>query len=347
MSTIFETPPLHNYMIVFEHIEFLIGLAVLLPMLLLFIYVNRWKRKVKKQIGDEELVDKLTQDFSSANFRYKFYLLVAATVFCVIAAINVRTPKTGGAGKRSGIDVMVALDVSNSMLAQDIKPNRLERAKQLLNKMVEKIGDNRMGLVVFAGQAYLQMPLTSDLAAAKMYISNASPNAVSLQGTVLADALRICNASLDTKEKKYKAIVLISDGEDHDDKAEQVVKQLAENGVIVHTVGIGSPEGAPIFDAETNDYKKDGSGNTVISRLNEKELQNIAALTGGTYQLFNTADEVTGKLIGTLDDMEKKQIGTGEQREYTTYFQWFVLLALVVLLLEIFIPERKMKWFAS
>ena len=143
-------------MIVFEHIEFLIGLAVLLPMLLLFIYVNRWKRKVKKQIGDEELVDKLTENFSSANFRYKFYLLVAAIALCIIAAINVRTPKTGRAGKRSGIDVMVALDVSNSMLAQDIKPNRLERAKQLLNKMVEKIGDNRMGLVVFAGQAYLQ-----------------------------------------------------------------------------------------------------------------------------------------------------------------------------------------------
>ena len=267
-------------MIVFEHIEFFIGLAVLLPILLLFIYVNRWKRKVKMQIGDEELVNRLTENFSQPNFRIKFYLLILAVMLCVIAAVNIRTPKSGGSGKRSGIDIMVALDVSNSMLAQDIKPNRLERAKQLLNKMVEKIGDNRMGLVVFAGQAYLQMPLTSDLGAAKMYISNASPNVVSLQGTVVGEALRICNASLDTKEKKYKAIVLISDGEDHDDKAEEIVKQLTESGVIVHTVGIGSPDGAPIFDAEANDYKKDASGNIVISKLNEKELQNIAALTG-------------------------------------------------------------------
>ena len=334
-------------MIVFEHIEFLIALAALLPMLLLFIYVNRWKRNVKKQIGDEELVNKLTGNFSQVNYRYKFYLLVLAVVLCVIAAVNLRTPKSGGAGKRSGIDVMVALDVSNSMLAQDIKPNRLERAKQLLNKMVDKIGDNRMGLVVFAGQAYLQMPLTTDLGAAKMYISNASPNIVSLQGTVLGEALRISNASLDTKEKKYKAIVLISDGEDHDDKAEEIVKQLSENGVIIHTIGIGSPDGSPIFDAEANDYKKDASGNIVVSKLNEKELQNIAALTGGTYQLFNSADEVSDKLMVALNDMEKKQIGTGEQREYITYFQWFVLLALLVLLLELIIPERKMKWFAQ
>ncbi len=330
----------------FEHIEIFIGLLVLVPLALLFFYVLKWKQKVKKHMGDEELVDRLTQNFSSKNYRYKFYLLVGAVVLCIIAATNLRSPKAGGGGKRSGIDVMVALDVSNSMLAQDIKPNRLERAKQVLGRLVEQMGDNRMGLVVFAGQAYLQMPLTADLSAAKMYISNASPEAVPTQGTVVGDALNICNASLDTKEKKYKAVILISDGEDHDEKTAEAIKLLSNNGVIVHTVGIGSPGGAPIFDAETSDYKKDQDGTVVISRLNEKELEEIAKETGGTYQLFTTADEVVANLNAALGEMETRQIGTGEQRVYTTYFQWFILLAIILLVLEIIIPERNMKWFA-
>jgi Ca-activated chloride channel family protein len=330
----------------FEHVEFFIGLAALIPLVLLFVFVLRWKRKVRRHMGDEELVNSLTSNFSAKNYSYKFYLQLLAIVLCVVGAANLRTPKNAGGGKRSGIDIMIALDVSNSMLAQDIKPNRLERAKQLLNKLVEKVGDNRMGLVLFAGQAYLQMPLTADLSAAKMYISNASPDAVPMQGTVVGDALRICDASLDTKEKKYKAVILISDGEDHDPKSEEVVKQLHENGVIVYSVGIGSPEGSPIFDAESNDYKKDEAGNVVISKLNEKELQQIAEQTGGSYHLFTSADEVTDQLMAAVDDMEKKQIGTGEQREYTTYFQWFLLAALLLLILEVIIPERKMKWLA-
>lgn len=330
----------------FQHIEFFIGLIALVPLALLFVFVLKWKRRVKRHLGDEDLVSKLTGDFSAKNYSTKFYLQLAAVILCIIGAANLRSPKIGEGGKRSGIDVMVALDVSNSMLAQDVKPNRLERAKQVLNKLVEKLGDNRMGLVVFAGQAYLQMPLTADLSAAKMYISNASPDAVSRQGTVVGDALRICNASLDTKEKKYKAIILISDGEDHDTKAEEVIKQLHENGVIVHTVGIGSPEGSPIFDAESSDYKKDEAGNVVISKLNEKELKQIAEQTGGTYNLFSSSDEVVNGLIAALDDMEKKQIGTGEQRSYTTYFQFFLLAALLLLIFEVIIPERNMKWLA-
>jgi Ca-activated chloride channel family protein len=262
------------------------------------------------------------------------------------AAANLRNPKAGSGSKQNGIDVMVALDVSNSMLAQDVKPNRLERAKQLLNLLVDNLGDNRMGLVVFAGQAYLQMPLTSDLASAKMYISNALPNAVSLQGTAIGDALSICNASLDTKEKKYKAVVLISDGEDHDGKAEEVVKQLADEGVIVHTIGIGSPDGSPIFDSEMNDFKKDQNGEVVISKLNELALQKIAEETGGTYQLFSSADEVVNGLKAALGEMETKQIGGGGQREYNTYFQLFLLAALVLLVAEVIIPEQKKKWFA-
>ena len=331
-------------MISFQNIDFLLGLVVLIPIALLFIFVLRWKKKVKKQIGDEELINALTTDYSPAYFNYKFLCIAAALAFCILGAANIRTPAEGSTGNRSGVDVMVAIDVSNSMLAQDIKPNRLERAKQLLGKIIDKMGNNRMGLVVFAGQAFLQMPLTTDLAAAKLYIANTGPDAVPTQGTVIGDALKLCNKSLDTKEKKFKAVILISDGEDHDEKATEVIKELQDNGVVVHTIGIGSPEGAPIFDPSVNDYKKDESGNTVISKLNETDLQMIATQTSGQYQLFTNSDEVAARVASSIDQMEKKQIGGTGIRIYHSYFQWFLLVAVALLLLETIIPERKMKW---
>ncbi len=333
-------------MLSFQNTEFLFGLLVLIPLTLLFVLVLRWKKNVKRETGDEELVNALTSDYSSKNFNYKFLLVVVALALCIIGAANMRTPAPGNTGNRTGVDVMVALDVSNSMLAQDIKPSRLERARQVLSKIIDKMGNNRLGMVVFAGQAFLQMPLTTDLAAAKMYVSNASPDAVPTQGTVIGDALRMCNASLDTKEKKYKAIILISDGEDHDEKTEQVLKELQDNGVVVNTIGIGSPDGAPIFDAALNDYKKDESGNMVISKLNEQDLQKIATETGGQYFLFSNADEIADKVAASIGQMKKKQIGGTGIRVYNSFFQWFLLVAVIFLIVEIIIPERKMKWFS-
>lgn len=318
-----------------------------MPLALLFYLVTRWKKNVRRQIGDEELVNNLTKEYSPANFRWKFICLAGAFAFCILSLANLRTPNAAGKGNKAGIDIMVALDVSNSMLAQDIKPNRLERARQVLTNLISKLEDNRVGLVIFAGQAFLQMPLTSDFASAKLFVANASPTAVPVQGTVVGDALRLCNASLDTKDKKYKAIILITDGEDHDEKVEDVVKDLADNGVVVHTIGIGSAEGAPIFDETTNDYKKDNEGNTVISKLNEKDLQMIAEKTGGDYHHFTSAEEITNQILQSLSTMEKKQIGGGEHRTYASYFQWFLLVALLLLLLEVIIPEREMKWVRS
>jgi Ca-activated chloride channel homolog len=333
-------------MLSFQHFEFLFALVLLVPLTLVFTLVLRWKKKVKKELGDPELVDALVRGHSVKNYNSKFLMVLAVFILCIMAAANLRKPMQGEGGERTGIDIMVALDVSNSMLAQDVKPNRLERAKQVLTKMVEEMGDNKMGLVLFAGQAFLQMPLTSDLAAAKIYISNASPAAVPTQGTVIGDALRLCDASLDTKDKKYKAIILISDGEGHDEKAAEAVKALAENGVVLYTVGIGSPQGATIFDPNINDLKRDDAGNPVISKLNEEDLENFARQTGGSYHYFTNADDVVNGIMSSIDQMEKKSIGKGGQRQYTSYFPWFLLAAFVVLILEIFIPESKKKWFS-
>jgi Ca-activated chloride channel family protein len=176
------------------------------------------------------------------------------------------------------------------MLSQDIKPTRLDRAKQCVNRLIDKLGENRIGLVVFAGQAYLQMPLTPDAAAAKLYLSNASPEMVNTQGTVVADALRVSMEAFNTKEKKYKAIVLISDGEDHDPETEKLLPTLADNGVIVNTIGVGTPEGSPITEPGTNEFKKDANGETVISKLNELELKMIAEKTNGVYQRLDNSE---------------------------------------------------------
>ena len=263
-------------MLTFQNIEYLLALIVLIPLTLLFVRVLVWKKKVKKALGDAPLVDALTKNYSDRLYKLKFYILFAALVFGILASANLRKPSASGNDKAAGIDVMVALDVSKSMLSEDVKPSRLDKAKQLINLLIENLDDNRMGFVVFAGRAYLQMPLTTDLEASKIYVSNASPDIVAIQGTEIGDALRLCDRSLDTKEKKHKAVILISDGEDHDPKSEQAIKELYDHGVIVNTIGVGTPEGAPIKESGTDVYKTDANGQTVISKLNEAELKDIA-----------------------------------------------------------------------
>ncbi len=327
-------------MVSFENIQFLLGLLLLLPLTILFVLAIRWKKKTQKALGDEALITKLTADYSPRLYRLKFIIVIIAVALSIIAAANLRKPVISGQENTAGIDVIVAMDVSKSMLGSDIKPNRLERAKQLVNLLVDKLENNRVGLVLFAGQAYLQMPLTPDLTQAKMFVSNASTDVVPVQGTNLSDALKLCNNSLDTKEKKHKAVILITDGEDHDANVDKAIQSLLDNGVVVYTIGIGSIEGAPIMEPGSGTYKTDANGKTVISKLNEEELKNIAAKTGGNYfkmeNTLATANEVSSALSG----MEKKFIAgkTGE-REYLSFSPFIIGLIILLLVFEVFIPE--------
>jgi tetratricopeptide (TPR) repeat protein len=261
----------------------------------------------------------------------------------VIALANLRTPSGSDKLTSNGIDVMIALDVSKSMLAQDIKPSRLERAKQLMNRLVDKIGNDRLGIVVFAGKAYMQMPLSADHAAAKMYIESASTESIPTQGTVISDALKMCYASFNQKEKKYKAVVLISDGEDHDENAIKTAEQMGQEGVMINTIGIGSPEGATIMDEATGELKKDKDGNTVVTKLNQEELKAIAEKGNGIYQLFSNSDAVVTGVVAQLNGMDKRNVTDESLLHYKTYFQYLVGIALIFLLLEFFISETKRK----
>ncbi|HMC84495.1 MAG TPA: VWA domain-containing protein, partial [Chitinophagaceae bacterium] len=249
----------------FEHIEFLIGLAALPLLLVLFIWTISWKKKIQKKIGDPLLVKDLVKSYSAAKFAVKFILILIVFALLVVASANLQQPGVTDNINRKGVDVMIALDVSNSMLAEDVKPSRLEKAKQFITKLMDKMDNDRIGLVLFAGRAYMQMPLTTDHGAAKMYIQNAGPDAVPAQGTVIGEALKISSSGFNSKERKYKSIVLISDGEDHDPEALKMAQSLAQSGIMINAVGIGSPEGSPIIDYTTNETKKDAQGNTIIT----------------------------------------------------------------------------------
>jgi len=275
----------------FQHNEYLIILTIILPLVLLYFFVLYRKKEAIKKIGDVRLVKEMTKNYSPQKFALKFTLVLAAFSLGVFALANLRSPQGMEKVNRSGIDIMIALDVSKSMLAQDVKPNRLDRAKQALGKLIDNLDNDRIGIVVFAGRAYLQMPLKGDHGAAKMYLSSASTEIVPTQGTVIADALKMCYTSFNAKEKKYKAVVLISDGEDHDEGALKVAEQMANDGIIINTVGIGSPQGSTIIEELTGEVKKDNNGTPIITKLNEEELKRIAEgvvnRNSGTMMTFN------------------------------------------------------------
>lgn len=329
-------------MIRFQHTEYLVPLAVVPFLVLLYFFVLQWKKKTIKKIGDERLVKEMIRNYSPQKFALKFLLVTIAFAAAVLAMANPRSKTGTEKVDRNGIDVMIALDVSKSMLAQDIKPTRLDRAKQLLSKLIDKLSNDRIGIVVFAGRAYQQMPLTGDHGAAKMYLAAASPEVVPTQGTVIADALKMCDGAFNGKEKKYKTVILISDGEDHDEGAIKTAGQMANEGIVINTVGIGSPTGATIIDEMTNEPKKDNNGNTVVTKLNEQELKDIAAKGNGTYQLFNNTDEVVASLDARLSTMDQRTVTEDSLVNYKSFFQWFAGLALLLLMTELFLSERRM-----
>lgn len=329
-------------MIHFQYIEYLIALAALPLMIFFYSFLVKWKKNTAKKIGDPVLVKELTAQYSSQKFLTKFILFICAFALCAFAVAGLVKPDGTQKINRKGTDIMIALDVSKSMLAQDIRPSRLERAKQVISRIIDNSPDDRIGIVIFAGRAYLQMPLTIDHSAAKMYLAAASPDDVPTQGTVISDALKMCYAAFNPNDKTFKSVLLISDGEDHDDDAIKVTKQLAEQGIMVNTVGIGSPEGSLIMDPETGQYKTDNKGQKVITRLNEEELRNIAKIGKGIYQLYSNTDEVTKNIKDALANISQQTISSDSSyASFRQYFQYILGAAFIILLIEFFISEKR------
>ncbi|MEP6700420.1 MAG: VWA domain-containing protein [Bacteroidota bacterium] len=325
----------------FQHKEFIWLFSGLILLGLLFVGLLVWKKKIIKKLGDEKLIRALIRNYSSKLFTSKFIFILAAFVLGVIAVMNPRKPGGSNNTNRKGIDVAIALDVSKSMLAADLAPNRLERAKQLIGKLMNEMPDDRIALVLFAGKAYLQMPLTTDHGAAQLFVSSATTDAVPQQGTVISDALSMSAKVFNANEKKFKTVILISDGEDHDEEAIKMAKDLSEQGVMINTIGVGSPEGSVIVDPDIGGNKRDAAGNAVISKLNEDELKQIADATNGVYIRLEGSDEAVSLLNQQLSQIDRKAFVDVSQVNFKTYYLWFVAAMLLLLLIENFIPEKR------
>lgn len=325
----------------FQQISHLLGLGLIPLLIALFVLALVWRKKKLKSLGESRLIDTQILGFIVGRNTTRFTLMVVALAIMIIGWANLQMGAKTEKVQRKGVDVIIALDVSKSMLARDIQPDRLTRAKQLVQSMVDKMGSDRVGLVVFAGRAYLQVPLTIDYSAMKMMLSNVSPDVVPTQGTVISEAVDLAMNSFSQKEKKYKSLVIISDGEDHDEQAIEKVKSAAETGVIVHTVGVGSPQGTTINDPNTKSIKLNDSGDPVISRLNEAALSDIASAGRGRYIYLSNTDKAAEQLIGEISGMEQKSLGSVVFTDFKSYFQYFLLIAFVLLIIEWALPRKK------
>ena len=324
----------------FQHPQYLWALVAVPLLLLLFISYQLWKRRAVKRMGNTRLVKALHPSHARGKATLKFTLFLLAFSLGCIAIANPRQPDEMQEDARQGIDVMVALDVSNSMLATDVAPSRLQRAQALITKLIDALPNDRVGLVVFAGNAYIQMPLTTDHSAAKLFVASANPSAITAQGTSIADALQKSSLAFGEESERFKAVILVTDGETHDENAVQEAQEQAAKGVMINTIGLGSAEGSVILE-ESGAEKRDAAGNVVVSKLNEPLLQQIAAATNGAYINLQSTDAAVEQLVAQLSQVEKKALKDTSVFTYKTFYMWLALPMLLLLVLELFLSDRK------
>ena len=334
-------------MLRFQHISYLFALGLVPVFIVLFLWLIYWRRNKMKKLGDAPLVSEQMRGLVAGRSTLKFILLCVGFALVGIGWANLQMGDKTEKVQRKGVDVMIALDVSKSMLATDVQPNRLARAKQLIMRMTDKMQNDRVGLIVFAGRAYLQVPLTVDYSALKMVLNNVGPGLIPTQGTVIGDAIDMAMQSFSQKERKYKSLVIISDGEDHDEQALNKAKEAADAGVTIHTIGIGSPQGVTLYDPDTKSVKLDENGAPVVSKLNEEELRSLANTGHGTYTLLRNTDDAAEKLIDAMAGMEQKSLGSVVFTDFTSYFQYFLLAGFLLLFIEWLLPGAKLKMKAG
>lgn len=345
-----NVPHLTVSMFRFEHPYYLYALEII-PVLAVFFWLMLQARKrALQRFANSELVKKLTPQVARYKHALKFWLLLLAIIFLVLGLANPQWGVKRETVKRKGIDVIVALDVSKSMLAEDIAPNRLERAKKFAEDLVEQLRGERLGMIIFAGNAYLQVPLTIDYAAINIFIKSANPDLVPTQGTAIGDVVSLAERSFPVDNRRHKVLVVISDGENHDDEAQQQVKEARENGLLVFTVGSGTVEGGfiPEFVNGRTDFVRDERGEIVRSRLNPDALRELADLGDGAYfNLSNDTDQVLSALQQRVNAIEKQEYEQRAFSEYESYFQYFIAVCMILLIAEFLISYNKNKYFAD
>lgn len=330
----------------FAHIYYFYLLAVIPVLAGLLVLFLVWKKKTLARYGDWNVIRQLIPDYSVAKPVIKFLLMSMVLASLIVAMADPQTGSRLEKVKRKGIDLMICLDVSNSMMAQDIKPNRLERAKQSIIRLVDDLEGDRIGIIVFAGKAYTQLPITTDYAAAKMFTGTINTGIVATQGTAIGEAIELAANSFG-ESKHNKAIVVITDGEDHEGDVLEQAEAAAKKNITIYTIGMGLPEGAPIpvfsGDIQTG-YKKDRDGQTILSKLDETLLQRIASVGKGMYVRATTSETGLNKIFDDISKIEKSEIEEKQFSDYEDRFQYFVALALLLLIADVLIFERKTRW---
>ena len=333
-------------MLRFANTIYLWGLLAAPLFLVLFIWISRWKKKAMAAFGDKEVVKNIIPEVSFGKPWLKFILFISAYLFLILALADPQIGSKLEEEKRKGVDVMLLLDVSNSMLAQDLVPSRLENAKRGISQLIDNLHNDRIGIVVFAGEAYVQLPMTTDYSAAKLFLNTINTNMVPVQGTAIGSAIDLGMKSLDFNNGVSKAMILMTDGENHEDDAVASARAAQDKGVTVHVIGLGSAEGAPIpiyKDGKQTGYHTDSVGQAVVSKLSEDMCREIAGAGNGTYVRATNAGAALNTVMEQVGKMQQKDFDSKTFKEYEDRFQIFLAIALLLLVAEFFISNKKNK----
>lgn len=320
----------------------------LIPLLALFlIWAFRYRRRLLRQLGDEELIAQLTANLSRRKQHWKSVLILLALCFLILGLTDPQIGTHLAEVKREGIDIFIAVDVSKSMLAEDVAPNRLEKAKHEIGRFINGLQGDRVGLIAFAGLAFVQCPLTLDYSAAQLFLDEIDVNTIPQPGTAIADAINTARRSFVKKDLKHKVLILITDGENHEGDPFEAAEEASREGIIIHTIGIGSPQGAPIpeYDRYGNrtGYKKDRQGRVVTTRLDIETLETIAQKTGGRFFFSGPGGTDLSEIFDEISQMEKKELASREFTQFEDRFQIFLFLAMALLVIEAVMSERRRK----
>lgn len=330
----------------FEHSYILWGLSLVPIFLLLFAGIKAWRKSSREKFAENDLFVQLMPEYSNFRYNAKFVLFLIGFGLLVIGIANPQIGTKLEEVKREGIDLIIAVDVSNSMKAEDLSPNRLERAKRAMLQLVDELKSDRLGIIVFAGQAYTQLPITTDYSAAKLFLSTIDTDIVPTQGTAIGAAIDLAIESFDYEKGGSKALIVVTDGENHEDDAIKAAEKAKEKGIKVYSIGMGSSTGAPIplfRRGKKIGYRQDNEGNTVVSSLNENMLRDISSSGGGMYIRATNANAGFGAILDDLSGLEKSEFESQIYTDYEDRFQFFIGAALLLFLISMLITEKKGK----
>jgi Ca-activated chloride channel family protein len=327
--------------------KYLYLLFIVPVLVLLFLYNQYWKRKKQREFGDLDLVKKLSPEKSVFKPILKLIVLLLALVGLILGLVNPKIGTKMETVKREGIDIVFAMDVSKSMLAEDVAPSRLEKSKQIVSQIINQLGNDRIGIVAYAGSAFPVLPITTDYSVAKMFLQSMNTDIVSSQGTSLEEAIRLSGTYFDEKSKISKLLILISDGEDHSEGAEAAAEEANKLGMKIITIGLGTEKGSAIplrVNGVVQSFKRDANNEVVITKLNKEGLTSIAKATKGGYVDGNNTKAVLDYVKNALNNIQKTEFESTQMADFQSQFQWFLGFAFALLFLDVFLLERKTKW---